>query len=195
MSAVDQNREAWLGQAVRAMGEWLAEVGEEMPAVRVSVGWPGGRGPKATVRGQCWPTTSAEDDTAQIFISPQQADTVTTLAVLLHEMVHAVDDCSSGHRGNFIRISRDLGFTSKWTSSDNRTRSLTDRLEELAKRLGDFPSAAILVGARAADTPKKQSTRMLKVECPDDGYIVRTTQKWLDMGVPTCPCGTEMEIA
>ena len=40
-----------------------------------------------------------------------------------------------------------------------------------------------------------QTTRMLKLECPDDGYIVRTTQKWIDVGLPTCPCGTEMELA
>jgi len=40
-----------------------------------------------------------------------------------------------------------------------------------------------------------QTTRMLKVECPADGYIVRTTQKWIDLGLPTCPCGEEMELA
>lgn len=34
---------------------------------------------------------------------------------------------------------------------------------------------------------------MLKVVCPDDGYIVRTTQKWLDIGMPFCPCGEQME--
>lgn len=194
MNVADQNREAWLGQAVRAMTEWFAQEGEEVPDIRVSVGWPGGRGPKATVRGQCWPTTSAEDGVCQIFISPVQADTVTTLAVLLHEMVHAVDDCSDGHRGNFIRVAKAIGFTPKWTCSDNRTLNLTDQLEELAERLGDFPSASIVTGSRAADTPKKQGTRMIKVVCPADGYTLRTTQKWLDVGVPTCPCGTEMEV-
>lgn len=43
--------------------------------------------------------------------------------------------------------------------------------------------------------PKKQSTRMLKVICPGCGYTVRTTQKWIDIGLPTCPCGEEMEVA
>ena len=35
----------------------------------------------------------------------------------------------------------------------------------------------------------------VKIECPEDGYTVRTTSKWLDIGLPTCPCGTEMEVS
>lgn len=194
-TAADQNREAWLTTAAVAFADWFAEVeNAEIPPFRVSVGWPGGRAKKTVTRGQCWSSHSAEDGVAQIFISPMQVDTVTTLAVLLHEMIHAVDDCESGHRGNFSRIAKALGFTSKFTSSDNRTDELTERLSDLAKTLGDFPSAAIVTG-RAADTPAKQGTRMLKVVCPDDGYTLRTTQKWLDMGLPTCPCGVEMEQA
>lgn len=194
-SAADQNREAWLTTAARALAEWFSEIEDaEVPPFRVSVGWPGGRGPKSSVRGQCWPTCSAEDGVAQIFISPTQVDTETTLGILLHEMIHAVDDCASGHRGNFVRIAKALGFVSKYTSSTNRTDELTERLQGLAERLGDFPSAAIVTG-RAADTPAKQGTRMLKVVCPEDGYTLRTTQKWLDMGLPTCPCGAEMEQA
>lgn len=194
-TAADQNREAWLTTAAVALAEWFSEIEDaEVPPFRVSVGWPGGRGPKSSVRGQCWPTCSAEDGVAQIFISPTQVDTETTLGILLHEMIHAVDDCASGHRGNFVRIAKALGFVSKYTSSTNRTDELTERLQGLAERLGDFPSAAIVSG-RAADTPAKQGTRMLKVVCPEDGYTLRTTQKWLDMGLPTCPCGAEMEQA
>lgn len=194
-SAADQNREAWLTTAARALAEWFSEIEDaEVPPFRVSVGWPGGRGPKSSVRGQCWPTCSAEDGVAQIFISPTQVDTETTLGILLHEMIHAVDDCASGHRGNFVRIAKALGFVSKYTSSTNRTDELTERLQGLAERLGDFPSAAIVTG-RAADTPAKQGTRMLKVVCPEDGYTLRTTQKWIDIGLPTCPCGVEMEQA
>lgn len=29
--------------------------------------------------------------------------------------------------------------------------------------------------------------------CKSCGYLVRTTQKWLNLGTPTCQCGTEME--
>jgi hypothetical protein len=42
---------------------------------------------------------------------------------------------------------------------------------------------------------RKQSTRMLKLECTNCGYTVRTTQKWIEVGLPTCCCGSDMEVA
>lgn len=185
-----ENREAWLTQAADIFTTWF---GVEIPPFRVSVGWPGGRSKKSITRGQCWPTTSAEDGVAQVFISPGWADSETILAVLLHEMVHVADDCQSGHKKGFSAIAKPLGFTPKWTSSDNRTDELSERLRGVIEQIGEFPSAAIVQGV-AADTPKKQSTRMLKVTCPC-GYTVRTSQKWIDVGLPTCACGTEMDVA
>lgn len=36
--------------------------------------------------------------------------------------------------------------------------------------------------------PKKQKTRMLKCECAECGYTVRTARKWLEQaGAPLCP--------
>lgn len=34
----------------------------------------------------------------------------------------------------------------------------------------------------------------LKLLCPSCGYLVKTSQKWLDIGTPTCVCGTQMEV-
>lgn len=31
------------------------------------------------------------------------------------------------------------------------------------------------------------------VECPECGYTVRTTARWIAEGLPTCPCGAGME--
>lgn len=190
-----RNREDWLTKAAEHMGAWIVGIGEEPPPMRVSVGWPGGGSPKGTV-GQCWPTSSTEDGIAQIFMTPTRGEesTVDVLGTLLHEMVHAVDDCKDGHTKNFIRISRALGFLHKWTSSSNRTEELTARLAELAETLGAFPNGAIIAGSRSSG-PKTQATRMLKLECPEDGYVVRTTRKWLDIGLPSCPCGETLEEA
>lgn len=38
-------------------------------------------------------------------------------------------------------------------------------------------------------------TRLLKAHCPDCGYIVRVTRRWIAEGYPICPCGSEMEAA
>jgi len=197
---VVKNREDWLTKAAEAMANWFVEIDREVPPMRVSVGWPGGRAKKNVTVGQCWPTTAAEDGVAQIFLSPVRgaADTVNVLGTLLHEMIHAVDDCASGHAKDFIVMARSLGFEAKWTSSDNRTEDLTERLTALAEILGEFPSAAIVSG-RAADSPKTQSTRMLKVVCQDEGseFKVRMTRKMIDeVGFPICPChDAEMELA
>ena len=92
-----KNREAWLIEAAEAMTPWFAEIGHEVPPLRVSVGWPGGRAKKTVTVGQCWPTTSTADNVAQIFMSPVRGEesTVDVLGTLLHEMIHAVDDCAS----------------------------------------------------------------------------------------------------
>lgn len=192
----DLNREAWLGKAAQALAErFLAD--EKVPAMRISVGWAGGGSNPDATAGQCWPTTATDDGVAQIFISPSRGekDTQAVLATLLHEMIHAVDDCKDGHKGNFVRIAKKVGFVPKWTSSQFRSDELSANLDKVAELVGLFPHAAINHLGRAADKPKKQAARMIKLECPDDGYLVRTSQKWIDIGNPTCPCGAEMEVA
>lgn len=68
---------------------------------------------------------------------------------------------------------------------------LKARLDEICEDLGDYPHAALNPNVR-----KKQTTRMLKVECKETGYKARLTAKWLDeYGAPKCPCHDQvMEI-
>ena len=42
---------------------------------------------------------------------------------------------------------------------------------------------------------KVQSTRLLKALCPDCGYVIRVTAKWVEVGLPVCPCGATFEAA
>lgn len=45
------------------------------------------------------------------------------------------------------------------------------------------------------DEPRRQTCRLLKVECPTCGYIARVTRKWLDArGAPICPTDQEPMI-
>lgn len=196
MTQLEQTREGWLGRAAQALADHLLHE-EEVPPLRISVGWPGGRSNRNVTVGQCWSTASSEDGVNQIFLSPMRGeeDTQHVLGTLLHEMIHAVDDCQSGHRGNFARIARRCGFINKLTSSDNRSEELNEILDEVADTIGPFPHAALDVTLAAADEPKKQTARMIKVTCPDDGYLIRTSRQWIEVGTPTCPCGTTMEVA
>lgn len=191
-----KTREQWLEAAVKEISKSIfAPKNIEVPAVRVSVGWPGGRGKKQGVFGQCFASFSATDKVAQIFVSPAVDKTQNVLATLTHELVHAVDDCKSGHKKDFIKIAREIGFEAEWTSSENRTDALTEKLAKLAEKLGEFPHAAI----RQEERPSVQKTYMVKIvpsaecyEC-DPEYKLRMTQKWLEeAGAPLCPHGVEM---
>jgi len=194
MTTTYNTREEWLVAAVAALSPLYAELGEELPAVRVSVGWPGGSGRKNSVIGQCWATKQSADNVAQVFISPVLDDAARVLDVLAHELVHAIDDCQSGHKGRFAKIAKGLGLTGKMTATVAGDE-LKARLDEIAAELGAYPHAKLSAGG-GADSPKKQGTRMLKVECAEgSGYVVRMTRKWIDeFGAPTCPCHSERMV-
>lgn len=198
---VAATREEWLMRAIEEMRTIFAEVGESIPPVAVSVGWPGG-GSRNTRIGECWAASAATNHKAQIFISPMIEDAIEVLAVLAHELVHAIDDCQSGHRGRFAKIAKGIGLEGKMTATVAGA-ALKARLEGVAATLGDYPHGAIrLATARVTKPgeettteirtsgPKKQTTRMLKVECAQgSGYVVRMTRKWIEeVGTPICPC-------
>lgn len=194
-----QTREQWLELAVLKLRPLFAEIDVELPNVRVSVGWPskGGTRSKGKVIGQCWKSVVAADQTCQLFISPILGDDpVQLLGVLAHELIHAWDDCDSGHKGAFAKTAKALGLTGKMTATTVDPESeLHERLCGLLEQLGQYPHAPInyeeleLIGGE-----KKQGTRMLKLLAECCGYTARTTQKWIDVGLPSCPCGNEMEV-
>lgn len=196
-TAAHTTREAWLLAAIEALGARVfAPAGVDLPeSLRVSVGWPGGRGNKSSVIGQCWASAAAADKVAQLFISPKLDDAVRVLDVLAHELVHAADDCQSGHKGRFAKWARAIGLEGKLTATV-AGEELTATLSAIAEELGAYPHAALAAGADGAEGPKKQTTRMLKVECPQgSGYKARLTRQWLDeYGAPLCPCHEERMI-
>lgn len=186
-------REEWLIAAIEELNEHVFLPHElDLPAYRVSVGWPGGRGKKTNTVGQCWNSSSTEDGTPAIFISPKVKNPIEVLSILVHEVIHAIDDCASGHRGAFLKMFRKVGMVGKATQSQAGDELLLT-LSKIEDRLGKYPHSA-MKNPSAGTGEKKQGTRMLKVMCADEdcGYSLRTTRQWLDVGLPTCPCGSEM---
>lgn len=186
------NREAYLEAATDLMRPWFETAGAPLPeVVRVSVGWPSRSATSQSRRriGECWSPKCAEDSVSQIFISPCLGEVERALDVLVHELVHAAVGLDCGHKGRFRVVATQLGLTGKMTATVAGPE-LAGRLHDLAQQLGAYPHAKLDKLARA-----KQTTRMLKLACPDCGYGVRTTQKWIEVGLPRCPCGTDMEEA
>ena len=96
-----------------------------------------------------------------------------------------------GHRADFGRIAAAVGLVKPWTAT-SASEELKSRLNAPIQKIGPYPHAALDL---TASPHKKDGTRMIKLECPDCGYVVRTTAKWIDVGMPKCPCGAEMDLA
>jgi hypothetical protein len=184
------NREAWLTAMAEKLWPLILKHGGHKPEKwRVACGWPasGGTVRPGTKRsrtiGQCW-CGGSEGGAREIFISPYLADPVEVAETLLHELIHAALDAKVQHRAPFARLAKAAGLEGKPTAT-HAGDALKAKLTEYATELGEYPHDRL---DRTAWP--KQGTRMLKLICPDCGYIVRTTSKWLEVGYPTCPCGS-----
>ena len=185
-------REAWMLAAVAVLTPDIAAAGATVPPVRISIGFPGGRG-SAGALGQCWMPESVTDGVATIFVAPTQVEAIEIVETIAHELCHAVGNWD--HRAGFHKIAHALGFVGnvKTKSNPKVSPALYVRAAAIVAELGTFPHGAIIEGVGPNGTARKvQTTRMLKVECPEDGYSVRTTAKFLSIGLPLCPDGHEM---
>jgi hypothetical protein len=179
-----ETREAWLLAAVDHLRSDLRFVGAELPErLQISVGFPRGR---RRAIGQCFASEVAVDGRNHLFISPALDDPVDVLGALVHELIHAADDCASGHRRFFARIARDIGLRGPMHAT-HPGEELLARLNELAAQLGPYPH-----GALKLEDLERQSTRLIKATCEHCGYVVRVTRIWLAVGPPHCPAGIPM---
>lgn len=192
---VIDTREGWLQAAIVALTPLFDEIGEKLPPVRISVGFPKSRGPN--VIGQCWAPSASVDGVAQLFIHPKLGgdDVTPILATVIHELIHAIDECESGHTGRFRDMAKAIGLEGKMTAT-HPSAELVDRFATLLNdaAMPDYPHA-VLTGEGETSAPKTQSTRMIKLECPGDGMIMRTSRKWIDeVGPPMCLCGWQFDV-
>lgn len=203
MNTAIVNREQWLEVAVSRIRPLLAPAEEvfgfrEIPSVKISVGWPskGGTSARNRVVGQCWKKGVSSDGAPQIFISPTMEDELQILGVVVHELIHAWDDCESGHKGAFAQAARAVGLAGKLTSTHvDLATDLGAGLTKVLEGLGPFPHGTLDINAMQVQRPK-QTTRMIKLHAPGCcDYTVRTTNKWIKEGLPLCPHGEEMEVA
>lgn len=186
------NRESWLTNAVGLMRDRLfPSKGFEVPKeIRISVGFPkGSRGKGAHSIGQCWAAVASADKHFEVFIHPELVEPTRILDVVAHEIAHVVAGHDTGHGKGFREIATKIGLTGKMTATV-AGEDLIPVLRDYSAFLGAYPHASL--SSERGKGPKKQGTRLLAATCPDCGYKIRVTQKWIDTaGLPTCPCGGE----
>ena len=73
----------------------------------------------------------------QIFISPALGDPVDVLDTLVHELVHAVDNCEHKHGKEIKKIALSIGLEGPMRSA-SAGKALKAVLTELAQQIGPW---------------------------------------------------------
>ena len=181
-------RESWLENAVDMLSPIFKKKGYDMPKIKVSCGFPS-TGNKSKHIGQCWGRSSTTEGVNQLFISPVLDEPVQVLDTLVHELVHAIDDCVHHHGPEFKKIATDVGLQGNMREA-TAGAWLKEQLTAIAKQLGKYPHTKInLAHSASAKTGPRP-----RAKCKKCGYEVTPLKKWLFMGPPLCPKHTtEME--
>lgn len=171
------NREQWLqALAIKArpiIAERVDLGGDEESAVRLSCGFPPASG-RTKAHAGLVPPSASEDDTAEIFVSPEVSDTEQVARLVLPLLIAVqAQDWKGGNTSK--RIAERLGL--------NAESNLPVRFTEILQSLGAYPHASLTIPAKA-----KQTTRLIKVACIADNYIARVSRSTLEnCGAPICP--------
>ncbi len=152
-----------------------------VPEVKVSVGFTSG-GSKSRHLGQCWSSKSSADGINQIFISPGESDPVEVLDTLTHELVHAVDDCVSGHGDAFKKIALAVGLKGPMRSA-GANEFLRQDLIRIALMLGEFPHGKL----RTPGPSLAASIKRPGAKCKKCSFEIVMLKKHLHIGAPYCP--------
>ena len=198
-----KDRESWLTEAANLiLDDILTPIIDrkpfshwsyDRPVFRISIGFPKhSRGGKAIA--VCFTRESSSDGVNEIFINPEIDDPVEVMDKMVHELIHAYDDCESGHRNFFAYMARRAGLEGPLTAT-TAGPSLARKLKEYAEMLGVFPHRKMQLDR----THKKDGTRQLKVECDNRecNFLFRTSERQLaklfvpGMEAPFCPACDE----
>ena len=184
---IHQTREAWLnfvaGELARTV---FAAAGATVPGkVRIAVAFPS-TGNKGKRIGECWDASASADGHFEIMIRPDVADPTEAAAILAHELVHSAVGIPAGHGPAFRKLALAIGLEGRMKSTTAGPQFLA-AVAPILSAAGPLPHAR-LDWAGISTKPKKQSTRLIKCECAECGYIVRTAAKWIEeKGPPHCP--------
>ncbi len=188
-------REGWLIRAIEKLKPLLKQHGATVGQVAVSVGFSDRKASRTN--GVCYKRIASKDKvTNHVFITPRLGDEDwRVLLTLNHEMIHASDDCESGHGGHFAKTARAMGYINKLTSSEANDE-LEALLKSIAEELGPYPHITLNTAAPSS-AGKKQTTRLVKFQCDNAscGMPIRVTRTWIDLYYDQidegwyCPCG------
>ena len=173
-------RESWLEAGVKALTPLFSKAGYAVPLCKVSCGFTS-TGVRSGHIGQCWSTRASADGLNQIFVSPALEDAVEVLDTLLHELVHAVDNCEHKHGREFKKIALKVGLVGPMRSA-GAGPELKPKLTALLDQLGPYPHGQLKVSMQKAARRARP-----RAKCQKCGFQVPMLKKFLAYGPPICP--------
>lgn len=191
-----KTREQWLNAFVQRAAKHFKVLGYDLPPVRCSIGFSS-KGRRSNVIGECWTRNATKDGVHEIFVVPTLEHPSRIADVLTHELVHAAVGIEAKHGPKFRKLATALGLEGKMTATvaGEQWHAWAD---PVLKAIGPYPAKSMALGGLTS-SPPKQTTRMLKCECPECGFVMRTSSKWIETvaGEPTCPdnaCRATMRV-
>jgi len=165
------SREDWLNKALLLIRNELIDARTTLTTsrqIRVSLA------PMASkTLGMCYPSSRSTDGANEITITMHNHDSERILATLVHEAIHAYDDCASKHRGAFRTAALAVGLEGKMTAT-NAGPELASTLAEYVTLLGPIPHSAL--SHQAKDKGRNNN----KIKCDDCGFQANLSAKWAD---------------
>lgn len=188
-------REEWLIKAIEMIDDEIfnGNLGSKETKYQVSIGWTkSSRAVGETIFPYDGEDVNLDDFfPVTIHVRCDIKDPIKILGVLVHECIHAFMNIR-GHGKDFKQVALGVGFekpVTKYYSSN----SLISRLEDIYKKLGEFPGKAVHIHK----IEKEKKTNTVVFFCPECGFEVKTNKKMFEkhgQGIPTCPCGAKMGI-
>lgn len=193
--APDNTREGWLDFIASRLAPHFEAIGAPLPPnIRNSVGFPS-TGRKGKRIGECWSHLASGDGYFEIFLRPDLVDPIQVTATLAHELAHAAAGLEAGHGKGFRKVAVGIGLEGKMTATTAGPRFI-EIITPILEEAGPLPHGELNIGGSTSNTPKKQTSRMIKCECATCGYTVRAARKWIEeVGAPHCPAHGEMVAA
>ena len=161
-------------------------VGATLPNnIRASIGFTS-KGARSNTIGECWNKRLSEDDCFEIFIAPIEKDGARIADILTHELVHAALS-DAGHGKEFRRVATSLGLCGKMTATEAGP-GWFEWAQPLLDYIGPYPGSALETQPTGkGGGKKKQTTRQIKCECLECGFIFRASNIWLEGRTLRCP--------
>ena len=173
-------REAWLLSAIELLKPLFAAKGFAVPVCQVSCGFASS-GTRNGHIGQCWSTKSSANALNHIFISPTLGSAFDVIDTLVHELVHAVDNCEHKHGREFKKIALKVGLVGPMRSA-GAGPELKAKLTALLDQLGPYPHGQLKVSMQKAARRARP-----RAKCQKCGFQVPMLKKFLAYGPPICP--------